>query len=176
VIATAPGSTKSIRGGDRQEEVDGCDLVSLRRGGLFKTVEGDGSSSSVGNRIGGRVKQNIDAQIFTNACAIRMSYVLNRSGTLVPAITGKTVSGADHARYLFRVKDLLDFVTLRFGKPDIVVDGNATATLMGKQGLLIFEVSVWRDASGHATLWNGRVCSDHCYFAEANRLRFWGLR
>ncbi|WP_275556011.1 T6SS effector amidase Tae4 family protein [Mixta sp. Marseille-Q2659] len=39
-------------------------------------------------------------------------------------------------------------------------------------GILIFTVNSWSDASGHATLWNGYTCSDHCYFPLANRLLY----
>jgi hypothetical protein len=34
-------------------------------------------------------------------------------------------------------------------------------------GLVLFEIDGWQDAIGHATLWNGRGCYDHCYFNEA---------
>jgi hypothetical protein len=51
----------------------------------------------------------------------------------------------------------------------------------GKKGLILFEVSGWDDARGHATLFNGSVCYDHCYFNEPNatyrteRANFWSL-
>jgi hypothetical protein len=36
--------------------------------------------ADVGKKIGGNVQKNIDAHIFENACPIRMSYVLNKTG------------------------------------------------------------------------------------------------
>jgi len=142
---------------------------------LFQTVLGDGTVASVGNLIGGKVKSNIDSQIFTNACAIRMSYVLNRTGVRIRPNANQTVSGGDKFHYYFRVKDLIAFLRQNLGKPDAAVSAQKAGTLAGKKGLLVFEVAVWRDASGHATLWDGIACSDHCYFLEANRLLFWSL-
>jgi hypothetical protein len=142
---------------------------------MFQTVLGDGTVAAVGNLIGGKVKANIDAQIFANACALRMSYVLNRTGVLIHPHTNQTVSGADHLHYYFRVKDLIAFLRHTFGKPDAVLSGSSTTDLTSKKGLLVFEVVVWHDATGHATLWDGVSCSDHCYFLEAKDLLFWAL-
>lgn len=53
--------------------------------------------------------------------------------------------------------------------------------LAGKQGVVLFEVSGWGSARGHATLWNGSMCYDHCYFNEpgatyrTDRAYFWRL-
>lgn len=50
----------------------------------FSIIYGDGSVGSVGQKIGGKVGENIKLGItdpkagFTNACAIRMSYAFNR--------------------------------------------------------------------------------------------------
>lgn len=35
---------------------------------------------AVGKKIGGKVEANIESGVFKNACPIRMSYVLNRTG------------------------------------------------------------------------------------------------
>lgn len=142
---------------------------------LFRAIYGDGTVTSVADQIGGKVKANIDAQIFTNACAIRMSYVLNRTGFRIPHLANKTVGGSDQCQYFFRVKDLSEFLRQRLGEPDGILKGLSQANLKNRQGLLLFEVAIWRDASGHATLWDGVSCSDHCYFAEAKRLLFWSL-
>jgi hypothetical protein len=54
--------------------------------------------------------------------------------------------------------------------------------MAGKQGLILFEVSGWSDALGHATLFDGKACYDHCYFNEpeakyrTDRANFWSLR
>ncbi|WP_239323964.1 T6SS effector amidase Tae4 family protein [Snodgrassella gandavensis] len=50
-----------------------------------------------------------------------------------------------------------------------------------KKGIILFEVSGWSDATGHATLFNGYKCYDSCYFNEpestyiAERANFWSL-
>lgn len=54
-------------------------------------------------------------------------------------------------------------------------------SLAGCKGVVLFEVSGWSDVQGHATLFNGRVCYDHCYFNEpgstyrTDRANFWSL-
>ncbi|WP_420895097.1 T6SS effector amidase Tae4 family protein [Snodgrassella communis] len=53
--------------------------------------------------------------------------------------------------------------------------------LIGKKGIILFEVSGWSDATGHATLFNGYKCYDSSYFNEpestyiAERANFWRL-
>lgn len=53
--------------------------------------------------------------------------------------------------------------------------------LIGKKGIILFVVSGWPDATGHATLWNGSACYDHCYFNEpgarykTDKANFWSL-
>jgi hypothetical protein len=49
------------------------------------------------------------------------------------------------------------------------------ADFTGQQGILVFTVPLWTDASGHATLWDGRTCSDHCYFPLAAEGSLWLL-
>lgn len=136
--------------------------------------------------IGGYVAKNINnpdpAQRWSNTCAVRMSYILNQSGEPVPRIAGKTVSGEDGSQYFFRVRDLIQFLRGRWGMPETVqyppADGGALA---GKKGVILFEVSGWSDAQGHATLYNGVLCYDHCYFNESGvnyrteRANFWEL-
>ncbi len=84
---------------------------------------GIGKITSVGDLIGGKVKQNIDLWIkepllgFTNACAIRMSYALNYSGILIKRGVWKTVSGTDKKWYIYRVRDLkIISIALLFAK------------------------------------------------------------
>ncbi len=67
----------------------------------------------VGEKIGGKVGVNIkigegnnNNKGFQNACAIRMSYALNYSGSKIERGPWVTVSGADKNWYIYRVKDL----------------------------------------------------------------------
>jgi len=144
-------------------------------------------AAKVAKVIGGNVAKNINnpdaTQRWDNTCAVRMSYILGQSGLLIPAIQGQTVSGADGRKYFFRVRDLIVFLKRQWGEPEVVkypVSGGGV--LAGKQGLILFEVSGWSDALGHATLFDGKACYDHCYFNEpeakyrTDRANFWSLR
>ncbi|WP_208456207.1 T6SS effector amidase Tae4 family protein [Burkholderia latens] len=90
--------------------------------------------------------------------------------------------GRRQSARLFRVRDLIRFLEQRWGKAEAVKYPPWTGgPLAGRQGIILFEVSGWRDAQGHATLFNGRTCYDHCYFNEPGaRYRtdcanFWSL-
>ena len=146
-------------------------------------------AAKVAEVIGGTVAKNITMpppNNWKNTCAVRMSYILNQSGLLIPHIGHKTVSGADKHWYFYQVGDVIDFLTQRWGKPDLVMPyppSNGGSELVSKKGVLLFEVSGWGDsARGHATLWNGVLCYDHCYFNEpgvtytTDRANFWSLK
>ncbi|MEQ7922615.1 type VI secretion system amidase effector protein Tae4 [Xanthomonas sp. WHRI 1810A] len=144
------------------------------------------SSARVSRMIGGYVAVNINNPVpnqrWTNTCAVRMSYILNQAGLVIPPVLGQTVSGADKRQYFFRVKNLIDFLQRQWGKPEVVSypppDGGKFAD---KKGVILFEVSGWSDAQGHATLFDGRICYDQCYFNEpeasyrTDRAYFWSL-
>lgn len=119
----------------------------------------------VGKIIGGNVKSNIDSGIFQNACPIRMSYVLNSCGILIPK--GKkyaTVSGQDKLQYMFRVNDMISYLEEIFGKPEMIVKSPKEKDFNTKKGIIVFSGSGWSNARGHVTLWNGITCSDACHF------------
>lgn len=132
-------------------------------------------------RIGGKVQENIDLGVkdpkagFPNACANRMSYSLNNSGITIPMGVWKTVSGGDKRQYIYRVSDLIKYLTQTFGKPDKTVKKPRPSDFAGEKGILLFGVQ-WSDATGHATLWNGSACSDHCYFPVAAEASIWLLK
>lgn len=136
---------------------------------------------AVGEIIGGNVGSNISlgvedpTQGFTNACAIRMSYTLNYSGAKVQRGSWKTVSGADKNWYIYRVRDLLIYLHKMYGQPDKTVKNPKVSDFDNMKGILVFTVNGWSDASGHATLWNGNTCSDHCYFPMSSEASIWLL-
>ncbi|QLE84476.1 hypothetical protein FLM48_04850 [Shewanella sp. Scap07] len=149
----------------------------------FKNIYDDigKSVSSVGTKIGGNVDYNINMLTieqgrFENACAIRMSYVLNTIGVKVPYLKGKTISGGRGNWYLYRVSDLIDFLYDTFGEPDTVVPSPSASKLENFRGILVVEVQGWGDASGHATIWNGINCSDECYFPLSHKAYLWALK
>jgi len=141
--------------------------------------------AKVASVIGGKVAANIaPAGTWTNTCAVRISYILNESGVSIPYAMGKTVSGADKRWYFHYVRDVIAFLRQQWGKPDLVTayPPSGGGALAGKNGVVLFEVSGWSDAAGHATLFNGTVCYDHCYFNEpgatyrTDRANFWELK
>lgn len=144
------------------------------------------TGQKVADTIGGKVALNINnpnpQQAWNNTCAVRMSYVLNESGTRIPYIEAETVSGADKRWYFFRIRNMITFLKKRWGAPEVLAYPPAGGgPLAGRKGLILFEVSGWSDATGHATLFDGRTCYDKCYFNTPNatyrtdRANFWSL-
>lgn len=138
--------------------------------------------------IGGRIKENFEIPYekggWVNSCAVRMSYVLNHTGHPIPRNVPLTVSGGDKKWYYYRVKDLIRYLRSEWGEPDSIISYPKIPVekLQGKKGLILFEVSEWQDAAGHATFWDGIMCSDHCYFNDpgninyiTNAANFWEL-
>lgn len=134
--------------------------------------------------IGGDVAANIRDKTnpWKNTCAVRMSYILNQSGLFIPPTAGKTKKGGDGRNYFYRVKDVIEFLKQRWGPPEIIAyPPTGGGSMIGKKGVVLFEVRGWTDATGHATLFNGTSCYDHCYFNEpgvtyqTTRANFWAL-
>lgn len=135
--------------------------------------------------VGGRVADHINDKQnpWKNTCAVRMSYILNKSGLMIPSDPAKTKKGKDGMNYFFRVKDLISFLKKEWGAPEIIAyPPSGGGKLAGKKGLVLFETEGWSDASGHATLFNGSSCYDHCYFNEpgvtyrTTKANFWALQ
>lgn len=120
--------------------------------------------SKVGKMIGGKVEANIKANIFKNACAIRMSYAFNYSGMPISRYDGSVSSGKDKKWYLFRVADMKNFVKKHIGGTPI--KGHAAKDFRGKKGVIIFSDCEWDDASGHVDLFDGKEVEGHGYFDE----------
>ncbi|KPX69061.1 MULTISPECIES: type VI secretion system amidase effector protein Tae4 [Pseudomonas syringae group] len=144
------------------------------------------SAGRVATVIGGYIEKNINnpdpSQRWENTCAVRMSYILNYSGLIIPKTPGQTVSGNDQRQYFFRVKNLISFLETQWGKPDVVkYPPSGGGALANKRGVILFEITGWQDASGHATLYDGNICYDHCYFNEpgvnysTEKANFWSL-
>lgn len=150
---------------------------------IYDPVNPEGRVAAV---VGGYVEKNIvnpvQLQRWSNTCAVRMSYILNHAGLVIPKLPGQTVSGGDQRQYFFRVKNLIDFLDKQWGRPDVVkYPPSGGGALASKRGVILFEVSGWEDAQGHATLFDGNVCYDHCYFNEpgvryrTEKANFWSL-
>lgn len=125
---------------------------------------------------------------YANACAIRLSRAFNYSGLAIKsgnADSGYRVKGGDGKAYFVRVKHICEFIKKHLGEADLTISGggdNAKKQLFDKKGILIFSITGWRDASGHATLWDGSGCGDSCYFehndsrVKTTQIEFWELK
>ncbi|MDR2015843.1 MAG: hypothetical protein LBP99_09560 [Azoarcus sp.] len=126
---------------------------------------------SVGKRIGGKVQENIDIPEkekgkWTNACTIRMSFVLNNTGFPVKQGKYSTVSGKKGGLYIHRIDEISSYLRDIFGDPDIVVDHPPSPNDFNwMKGILLVTGNGNSDARGHVTLWNGIKCSDTCHLA-----------
>ncbi len=146
----------------------------------FSTVKVD--VKAVGKIIGGVVERNIEIGIkdpfhgFTNACAIRMSYCLLHSGIVIPQGKWSSVSGRDKKQYIYRVNDMTKLLEALFGKPDKTVTNASEKDFIGMKGILVFNTQGWSNATGHTTLWDGRTCSDSCYFPKSYKVSIWSLK
>lgn len=142
-------------------------------------------AENVAQVVGGKVAAHIrdKKNPWKNTCAVRMSYILNQSGLTIPNISGKTQTGHDNQNYFYRVRDVISFLRNQWGEPEVVAyPQSGGGSLVGKRGIILFEVHGWSDASGHATLFDGTTCYDHCYFNEpeatyrTDKANFWELQ
>jgi len=80
----------------------------------------------VWGEIGGVVEYNgclpEDKGGWRNACTVRLSHMLNKADHKVPYIKGQTVSGANGDQYFYRLNDVQDYFSEKFGKPDIHIE------------------------------------------------------
>lgn len=134
------------------------------------------SPEDVYKLIGGDVLRNFksDPDSYANACACRLSRALNYAGQKInpsDSSPGGYAKGGDSLNYLYRVKDMIEAVSKRFGSPDFVLKprgADVSSSFKGKKGIIIFKVKGWNNATGHVTLWNKTECGDHCFFTHDN--------
>jgi hypothetical protein len=129
--------------------------------------------------IGGKVfsEHQRDPQSYHNACALRVSRALNGSAVSLPDIPGQTLKGADGRNYFFRAKDLYNWMTRSYGKPNIsTLDASK---LNGNQGIYIMRASYPArfGAWGHATLYNQTGTVGHSYIGSyAHSYNLWNFK
>ena len=129
--------------------------------------------------IGGMVEVNgnlpLDQGRWTNACAVRISHMLNQAGHKIPRNGGSTVSGGNKDQYIYRLKDLEVHLKKSLGEPDLsILDGSADSfDIPPKPGLLVMEYP-GSTFNGHTTIWNGAGSVDSADIG-GHRVLFWEL-
>ena len=129
--------------------------------------------------IGGLVEVNgnlpLDQGRWTNACAVRVSHMLNQAGHKIPRNGGTTVSGGNKDQYIYRLKDMEAYLTKAFGEPDLaILDGSADSfDIPPKPGILVMDFP-GSTFSGHTTIWNGAGSVDNADIG-GHRVLFWEL-
>jgi len=125
-----------------------------------------------------------------NGCAVRVSYILNKSGHKIPKIDGKTRAGADGDNYIIGASAMYDYLTQVYGKPNVVTtpktDGPnfyLTKCITSNYcGIYFFEPKNERtyNATGHVTLFGGfskfgSSCYGNCHIDYTNfkSVSFW---
>jgi hypothetical protein len=121
------------------------------------------SVEAVGRTIGGEVGEFIKDGTFKNACPIRMSYVLNKTGFPITKMGYKVYRGADHCLYMIRMLEMFDYLVHTFGEPDKTVKHPQLSDFAEMKGILAVKGSGWNNAKGHITLWEGSSCTDTCH-------------
>lgn len=104
---------------------------------------------------------------------MRVSKSLNYTkGHEIPKRVGLlTVKGVDGKRYAVRVREMKNFLQIRYNVPKLLYASSTgvidKTSIMGKPGIISFDVVGWGDASGHFTLWDGNellYAGGHDYF------------
>lgn len=139
-----------------------------------------------------------------NTCAVRMAYALNRNGFVLPLTQGsmKSDNPKDKYNYWFRVTELTKYLIKTFGAGDVEytikaklfpvrqteVTLEVLPKLVGKKGIIVFDVTGWNNATGHFTLWDGKkllYAPEHdnplslkyyFWFEQTTRIIFWELK
>lgn len=137
-----------------------------------------GSAEEAKRTIGG----GVNVSWITNTCVVRVSRSFNASGNYISNASGDgltTVKGADGRNYALRVREFTRWMRNRYGAPDLEHEypppggGEVPTSFWGRQGVIIFEVDGWTDATGHVDLWNGARCRHAAYFERASKVMLW---
>ncbi|SEB99256.1 Type VI secretion system (T6SS), amidase effector protein 4 [Pseudomonas saponiphila] len=129
---------------------------------------GHKDSESVYQLVGGQVEAHRAEKPanYVNACALRLSRAFNYGGYKIPkgdivkGIPIYRLRGEDELPYIMTVEGFFEFLKHSWKKPDHEVKPNNLGYINGKQGVLVMLISGWSDATGHATLWDGKTTGD----------------
>jgi hypothetical protein len=137
-----------------------------------------GTADEAKATIGGQAA----AETIDNTCVLRVSRAFNYSGNPIPKSSTDeimTIRGADGLNYALRVREFARYLRRKYGPPDFEHSypapggGDIPSSFKGRQGVIIFEVEGWTDATGHVDLWNGSRCRHNAYFNKASHVMLW---
>lgn len=137
-----------------------------------------GTAAAAKATIGGAV----DAAWIRNTCVVRISRCFNAAGHTIPRTSRDeifTVRGGDGLEYALRVHEFTKYLRRRYGEPAATFTypegkgGPVPPSFMGKQGVVVFDVDVWSDATGHVDLWDGADCRHAAYFDVSSKVMLW---
>ncbi len=137
-----------------------------------------GTAAAAKAAIGG----GADRDWIRNTCVIRISRSLNASGNPIPGDRNDglaTVEGADGLYYALRVHEFRRYLSRIYGPPQRSFTypggngGEVPSDFHGLQGVVVFDVEAWSDATGHVDLWNGDRCRHAAYFNVASKVMLW---
>lgn len=110
---------------------------------------------------------------YQNTCAMRLSIALNNcAGHEIPKIKSlECIIGIDKKRYAIKVKEMKKYLKDTYIGPDFVLKAEKgvidNSFILNKTGVIVFDVTGWKDASGHFSLWDGQnvvYAGGHNYF------------
>lgn len=124
------------------------------------------------------------SDMIKNTCVLRLSRAFNYSGNRVPRSSTDeilTIRGGDGLHYALRVREFTRYMKRKYGRPDVehkysAPGGAVPDSFRGRQGVIIFDVRGWTDATGHVDLWNGTKCRHNGYFHKATTVMLWEVR
>lgn len=137
-----------------------------------------GSAEAAKRTVGGQAL----AETIQNTCVLRMSRSFNYSGHAIPNSPNDeilTIRGGDGLHYALRVREFVRYLRRKYGPPDLEHTypgeggGEVPDSFKGRQGVIVFEVDGWTDATGHVDLWNGTRCRHSPYFSRAQTVLLW---
>ncbi|MCH9680571.1 MAG: peptidoglycan-binding protein [Deltaproteobacteria bacterium] len=139
-----------------------------------------GTAEEAKHTIGGRAV----SALIDNTCVLRLSRAFNYSGNRIPRSSSDeitTIRGGDGLHYALRVREFTRYMKRKYGRPDLEHTypdpggGPIPSEFKGRQGVIIFDVRGWADATGHVDLWNGTKCRHNGYFHKASTVMLWSV-
>ncbi|MFT3788329.1 MAG: T6SS effector amidase Tae4 family protein [Tepidisphaeraceae bacterium] len=133
-----------------------------------------GTPGDVVGMIGGKVAYNYDTDpLYRNTCAIRISRALNYgSAPIQRGVAGAlSNSGSDKRWYIFRMAELGNYLTARYGAPAELPTDASAKSLAHRHGIVSF-------GKLHIDLWNGDTCGTANYFGSdkfTGPILFWEM-